>query len=169
MDLTPIVEDLRRDFAATADVAGPEASAVAGRLMASLDSAIRLALLDALSTAAEEITRELAPGAVEVRLRGREPEFVVTPPTRLEPPAPPPPPPPPMADGDESGTARISLRLPESLKSQVDAMAAAQVSSVNAWLVDAVTRAVAGLGDNEPRGRRAGHTDHGRRIQGWVR
>ncbi len=169
MDLSPIVDDLRRDFAAAAEIAGPEASAVADRLMASLDSSIRLALMDALSAAAEEITRELAPGAVELRLRGREPQFVVTAPGPLSVPAPPPPPMPPMPEGDESGTARISLRLPESLKTQVDAMAAAQVSSVNAWLVDAVARAVADLGDGQRRGRRSSHGDRSQRIQGWVR
>ncbi len=58
---------------------GPDAQALADRLTGPLDSAIRLALLEALSDAAEEITRELAPRSVEVRLRGRDPEFTVSP------------------------------------------------------------------------------------------
>ena len=59
--------------------ADADAEALADRLTAPLDSAIRLALLEALSDAAQEITRELAPGSVDVRLRGRDPEFTVSP------------------------------------------------------------------------------------------
>ena len=66
---------------------------VAERLITALDAAVRLALIDALSAAAEEITADLAPGSVEVRLRGREPELVVVMPPLPEPVAPPPAPP----------------------------------------------------------------------------
>ena len=79
MDLTPYVENLRRELAVAADAGGEDARALAERLTAPLESAIRLMLLDALSAAADEITRELAPGSVELRLRAGEPEFVVTP------------------------------------------------------------------------------------------
>ena len=77
MDLTPYVENLRRELAVAAEAGGDEARALAERLTAPLESAVRLTLLDALSAAADEITRELAPGSVELRLRGGEPEFVV--------------------------------------------------------------------------------------------
>ena len=80
MDLNPYVETLRRDLATAASAGGEDARAVAERLAAPLESSVRLVLLDALSEAAAEITRDLAPGAVDVRLRGREPSFVVTPP-----------------------------------------------------------------------------------------
>ena len=79
MDLTQYVENLRRDLAVAADAGGEEARALAERLSATLESAIRLMLLDALSAAADEITRELAPGSVELRLRAGEPDFAVTP------------------------------------------------------------------------------------------
>ena len=79
MDITPYVENLRRDLAVAADAGGEEARALAERLTAPLESAVRLMLLDALSAAADEITRELAPGSVELRLRAGEPEFAVTP------------------------------------------------------------------------------------------
>ena len=79
MDLTPYVENLRRDLAVAAEAGGEDARALAERLTAPLESAIRLTLLDALSAAADEITRELAPGSVELRLRAGEPDFVVTP------------------------------------------------------------------------------------------
>src|SRR6478609_4207879 len=82
MDLRSYIEDIHRQLAVAAEAGGDEARALAERLVAPLDSAIRLALQDVLAAAAEEITCELAPGSVELRLRGREPEFVVTrPPT----------------------------------------------------------------------------------------
>src|SRR3954452_15079836 len=86
MDLSPYVENLRRELAVAADAGGDEARALAERLTAPLDSATRLMLLDALSAAADDITRELAPGSVELRLRGGEPRFVVTPAPADEPP-----------------------------------------------------------------------------------
>ena len=79
MDLTPYVENLRRELAVAAEAGGEDARALAERLTAPLESAVRLMLLDALSAAADEITRELAPGSVELRLRAGEPDFVVTP------------------------------------------------------------------------------------------
>ena len=77
MDLTPYVEHLRRDLIVAAETGGEEARALAERLAAPLESAVRLMLLDALSAAADEITRELAPGSVELRLRAGDPEFAV--------------------------------------------------------------------------------------------
>src|SRR3954452_6742429 len=78
MDLTPHVEQIRGQLAVAAEAGGEDARALAERLTAPLESAIRLTLLDALSAAADEITRELAPGSVELRLRAGEPEVVVT-------------------------------------------------------------------------------------------
>ena len=80
MDLSGYVEALRSQLASTAAAAGDEAREMAERLSAPLDAAARLVLQDALSDAAQEITRDLAPGSVELRLRGRELIFVVTPP-----------------------------------------------------------------------------------------
>src|SRR5437879_12820770 len=78
MDLTEYVERLRDELLAAAGAGGPRIRATAERLSAALDSAVRLVLLEALAAAAEEITGELAPGSVEVRLRGREPQFAVS-------------------------------------------------------------------------------------------
>src|SRR5919108_6019586 len=101
MDLTPYVESVRRELAVAAEAGGDDARALAERLTAALEPAIRLMLLDALSAAADEITRELAPGSVELRLRSGEPDFVVT---RVEEPAPEEPTPAP-ADVEEGATA----------------------------------------------------------------
>ena len=78
MDLTPYVDRLRRELEIAADAGGEESLALADRLTSPLESAVRLTLLEALSAAADEITRDLAPGSVDVRLRRRDAEFVVT-------------------------------------------------------------------------------------------
>ena len=70
MDLTPYVDNLRHELAVAAEAGGEDAKALADRLTAPLESAVRLTLLDALSAAAAEITRDLAPGSVDLRLRG---------------------------------------------------------------------------------------------------
>src|SRR3954447_550418 len=120
MDLTLYVDRVRRELAVAAEAGGPDAVELAERLTAPLSSAFQLALLDALSTAADEITRELAPGAVEVRLRGGEPSFAVTAPSlqQVAPPVAPPEPEEEPTDVD-SATARINLRLPEQLKARI--------------------------------------------------
>jgi HicB family len=144
MDLTEYVEGIRRQFAATAEAGGSEAKAQAERLFAPLESALRLALQDALASAAEEITTELAPGSVELRLRGREPEFVVKLPQSEPLPGETELPPSGLAspEGDEGATARINLRLPEHLKSRVDDAAADEGLSINTWLVRATSAAL---------------------------
>src|SRR4249919_2877922 len=109
MDLTPYVSNLRQELAVAADAGGEDARALAERLTAPLESAVRLTLLDALSAAADEITRELAPGSVELRLRSGEPDFVVTPAPADEPVEPAPDDAASaLPDGDEAATARIN-------------------------------------------------------------
>ena len=180
MELSRYVERLRHDLAVAAEAGGEEARALADRLTAPLEAAAQLVLLDALTAAADEITVELAPGSVEVRLRGREPEFVVTSPlVRAE----------PERAGtyadrhadhdaralgaggraalaDEGGTSRINLRLPDTLKSRVEDAARSENLSVNAWLVRAAAAAIdAGGRRTAGRSRNAGG---GQRFTGWV-
>ena len=167
MDLTSYVDTLRAELSAAAEAAGEDARAVAERLTASLDAAARLVLLEALSAAADEITRELAPGSVDVRLRGRDPSFVVTPPpteASFDDPRPAPATP---TDADEGGTSRINLRLPDSLKLRAEEAARQEGLSVNAWLV----RAVAAVLEPDERGGHARQpgTRGGQRYTGWVR
>jgi hypothetical protein len=172
MDLSEYVESIHRHFAAAADAGGDDARAVAERLFAPLEAAIRLTLQDVLAAAAEEITCELAPGSVELRLRGRQPEFVVTPP-RTEPPPDDgdddvePPLGPPVTDGDDGGVARINLRVPEHLKARVDEAAAREGLSVNSWLVRAASAALERSTAARPRDRRAPQGSH--RYTGWGR
>jgi hypothetical protein len=172
MDLAPFVDQLRRDLLAAADAGGEDARALAERLTAPLESSVRLALLSALSQAAEEITGQLAPGAVDVRLRGSDLGFAVTPPP-AEPPAGPVDEAPtpelidPAFDLDEGGTLRITLRLPEQLKARVDEAAGRLGVSANTWLVRAVSQAV-DRGTRPSSDTRRGRWSGGSQYTGWA-
>ena len=172
MDLRSYVESVQSQLALAAEAGGEDARALAERLMAPLDAVIRMTLQDALTQATEEITCDLAPGSVEIRLRGRDPEFVVT----LPPPdqgddgdeagdAPPLEP----ADGDDGSMSRINLRMPDHLKSRIESAAGRDGLSVNAWLVRAATAALdrPAAGQNRARTRRA--PTGSQRFTGWVR
>ena len=167
MDLMPYVETLRRDLAVAADAGGDEARAVAERLIAPLDSAIRLMLLDVLSNAADEITRELAPGAVELRLRSGDPEFVVMPAPADAPVEPATGSSPPPPEADDGAVARINLRLPEQLKADVEQAAGRERLSVNAWLVRVAAAALAPGAPDRGAPQRGGRL--GQAYTGWVR
>jgi hypothetical protein len=174
MDLRPYVENLHNEFVIAAEAGGEEARALAERLFTQLEAAIRLTLLDTLSAATDEITRDLAPGSVHVRLRGREPAFVVTPagpafedsadagpPSGSPAPVLPP-------EGDDGGTSRINLRLPDHLKASVEEAAGRAGLSVNAWLIRTVAAGVEPVG-GERRPVRRGAAKAGQHITGWVR
>src|SRR4029453_7881036 len=164
MDLTPYIESLRRELVMVAETGSDEMRDLAERLWAPLDSMTRLAMLEALSAAADEITGELAPGSVEVRLRGRDPEFVVTTPPADRPVAAAAAPPAPASvDDEEGGTTRLTLRLPNHLKPHIDEAAARPGLSVNAL----VRRAVAGA--VQPAAERRRGSPIGQRYSGWVR
>ncbi|MGW1025200.1 hypothetical protein ACWD4J_16105 [Streptomyces sp. NPDC002577] len=172
MDLTPYVDTLRRELAVAAEAGGDAARELAERLTAPLESATRLIMLNVLSAAMDEITRELAPGSVDVRLRGLDPDFVVTlPPIDGGAPAEPAALAEPFktsapADGDEGGTARVNLRLPAHLKARAEEAASREGLSVNAWLVRAVSAAVEGGGTPRTTGR---SRTVGQSFTGWVR
>ena len=162
MELGQYVSDLQRQLVDAAANGTDDMRAVAERLASGLDAATRLVLLDALSTAAGEITRDLAPGSVDVRLRGREVEFVVTQSVT-------------EADGDDrpattvdlddASTSRTTLRLPDALKVRVDEAAASDGLSVNTWLVRAIAAAL------EPKQRRSAQraVRTGDNFAGWAR
>jgi hypothetical protein len=192
MEVGPYVDGIRSQLEVAADAGGEEARGIADRLIAPLESAIRLALQDVLSAAAEEITCELAPGSVELRLRGRDVELVVTPPPAER----------PVdestdadatsvrgwgsasgglpglnlsagpvltgeGDGEEDAIARINVRMPEQLKARVERAAAGEGLSVNAWLVRAAALAVE---RRDPGIRPARRAPQGaQRFTGWVR
>lgn len=132
MDLTPHLTAVRADLAAAAAVGGEQSARAAALLTDALEPALRLVLLDVLAEVADDLTLQLGGATVEVRLRGREPELVVggaAPTPAVEP-------------DDGEGTARLTLRLPETLKARTEDAAATEGLSVNAWLVRAVGAAL---------------------------
>lgn len=180
MNLDPHLLNLSRQLVDAAALGGDEMVELAERLAAPLQASARLVLQDALSEAMQEVTLELAPGSAEMRLRGRDIDFVVNRPAAAagdagdrdditvaplsianddadqEPPA-------------ETGTARISFRPPESLKAQIETAAEREGLSVNTFLVRTLTAALrpapqrllqVDLG--QPEGR------NGSRLEGWV-
>jgi hypothetical protein len=177
MDLRPYVDDIQRQLALAAEAAGEEARTLADRLTAPLDAAVRLTLQDVLAAAAEEITCELAPGSVELRLRPQGPEFVVTqannqPANALEEdrgedmpgiwqvaPG--------LLEGDEGAMARVNLRMPDQLKARVEQAASSEGLSLNSWLVRAAAAALEGAGSVHRRERRAPRG--GQHYVGWGR
>jgi hypothetical protein len=178
MDLMPYVDNLRRALAVAAEAGGEEARELAERLTAPLESATRLTMLNVLSAAMDEITRDLAPGSVDVRLRGLDPDFVVTRPVVDEPHTAPgnaeqtpgvAAPPPGTADGDDGGTARVNLRLPAHLKARAEDAAGREGLSVNAWLVRAVAAAVEGGTPSRTTEKPRTARNVGQSFTGWVR
>ena len=158
MDLTPYLDSLRADLAGAAAPGGPDVARAAELLTGSLDASVRLARLEALSDAAAEITTRLTAASVEVRLRGRDADLVVTE-------VPPEPAPAGPAINVEGGDlTRLTLRIPESLKEQVERLAGEEGISVTAWLARAVAVAAAGT---RPAGDPPGRIRSEKRITGF--
>ena len=152
MDLTRHVAAVQADLATAAAVGGDEVAA-AGRLLADAASpSLQLHLLDVLTEAVLGLNAQLADGHVELRLAGRDPELVyVAQPASGA----------PADDAAADLDARITLRLPETVKAAAEAAADAEGISTNAWVVRALKREL----DLRPRARiRAGN-----RIQGFAR
>lgn len=165
MELTPYLSELREQLVLAAEAGDAPTAAAAERLAVALEPAARLALLGALSEAAAEITAEIAPGSVDVRLRGRDPEIVVQPaPAPAE----------PAADldpwagaADDAAMTRINLRLPQDLKERVEEAARAAGLSVNAWLVRSAAASLARSSAAPTLSRPA--PTRGQTYSGWVR
>jgi len=183
MDITPYVERLRHDLTQAAAAGDDQVRDAAERLALALDPSMRLALMEALSQAAAEITTEMRAGSVDVRLTGRELEFVVEHPT----PAAQTPPSSAQAQADEEeddgATARITLRLPESVKTRAEELAAKTGSSLNTWIVNVLRSATRDGainididlssipfldGGTDPFGPGRGGRRGPRRMTGWV-
>ncbi len=159
MDLSPYLETVRQGVTSAAALGDDSTRQTAERLGGAVESSTRLALIRALSDAAAQISAETAPTSVELRMNGPDPELVVLVP------APTPEPtlllpddfaPYPGAEPDAAGSdtesafgepggaeddeamARISLRLPASVKAKVDEKADRDGISTNAWLLRVV-------------------------------
>jgi hypothetical protein len=155
MQIDGYVQALREDLARVAAV-GDESTARAAELLAvALESAVGRRLLEALGEAALELNGQLQNGRVEVRFAGGDPELVYVPDEDEPPPEP----------ADEAFTARITLRLPESLKARLEAAASREGVSVNTWLVQVLSR----TGESRPSSGGAASTGGRRRLTGYGR
>ena len=169
MELSEYIETLGGEVASVTRVAGEDVARAGQMTAEALDSSIRLTLLDVLSGAAAEITSRLDNTAIELRLSAGNPTFVVVhAPEELAPlPSQPPPSGPDRGEGEEeTGTSRVTLRLPDGLKARAEAAAAQDGLSLNAWLVRAAGRSL----DNPPSPRlSSSRRGSGQRITGFAR
>jgi hypothetical protein len=155
MLLAPIVEGLEQDLKRAAAVGGDDTRRVADVLVEALGSAVRLRFLDALQQAADELTASLPGTSVEVRLQGSDPVLslsvstVGSSSTDTD----------SVERGDEE-VARVTLRIPERLKTQAERAASRDGVSLNSWLIDAAAQAL-----RLPAAPRRG----ARRMTGFVR
>jgi uncharacterized protein (DUF1778 family) len=151
MDLTPYIATLREDLTTAAAAGDDQTRRTAAVLSAALEPAVRLALMNALSDLAAEVTASLDDHVVSLRLDGRDVNVVVTSTAPAEE---------PVADepaasaafiGDPTGDiSRITVRLMEELKAKAEQAASAQGQSLNAF----VAQAVQGALNNQHRGGR---------------
>jgi hypothetical protein len=151
MQMAHHLHAIQEDLAAAAALAADEPTAEAARrLSQALGSSLHLRLLDIVSEAAAELSA-VVPGRVDVRLAGRDPDLVYVE-EDVEPP-------PAAAAGDDALSARITLRLPESLKVQIEVAASGENTSVNSWIIRALARGL----DSRP------SRSSGRRLTGYAK
>ncbi len=161
MDLTPYISQLREDLTAAASAGDEQTRHTAAVLGAALGPAARLAIMNALSDLAAEVTATLDDRVVELRLDGREVRVAVSAPSDG---SAPPPEPGAAPFSDASGDIRrMTLRLFDQLKGQAERAAAEQGVSLNTWVSQAVAGALRGEPWKEPPDRRSSN-----RVQGWV-
>jgi hypothetical protein len=163
MELSPYIETLKQSLKVVAAPGGKDVADAAELLAQALEPSARLNFLEAMTDAAAEITAALGDVSVEARLHGREIEFIVN---EIGPPADAPEPPEASDSAEPDETARITLRLPESLKESAEKAASAAGISVNAWVVRVIGNAVDGRNDRSffAERRRPGH-----RLKGFAR
>jgi HicB family len=143
MNLTLVIDGLRDDLQSVADLGDERAAQIAQRLGNVLGAGLRLRVFDLLSQAALEVSSKLPSGHVEVRLAGQEPELVFVDDSPSD-----------SGSFSEDLSARISLRLPESVKAAAEKAAAREGISTNAWLVRAIARATESRGPTHTTGKR---------------
>jgi hypothetical protein len=136
MQIDGYIQALREDLVRVASLGDETTSRAAELLSVAIEASLARRLQDVLAEAALELNAQLDAAHVEVRIAGRDPELVLV-----------------REDGsvpepvDEAFSARITLRLPESLKQRIESAAGREGASVNTWLVQALQRSL------EPRNR----------------
>jgi hypothetical protein len=169
MDLSPYIASLREDLATAASAGDENTRRTAAALSAALEPAARLAIMNALSDLAAEVTASLDGQVVDVRLAGRDVQVVVTGSAEPEPEPAPRHEMPNFGAGDATGDiSRITLRMINELKSKAEAAAAAQGVSLNSFIQQAVGGAVHGKHKHQQHKGWSGNAGSGSRVRGWV-
>jgi len=151
MQTAQFIEALQADLRELAQLGGDELVQAAHRLEGAVKQSATLRLIDALTQVALEVSSQLPNGHLDVRLSGQDPELIYVEEEGEE----------PQAQAAEDGlAARISLRLPDSLKVALEKAAEAEGVSLNTWLVRALQRSVSSGGGRAIRS--------GRRITGYA-
>ena len=151
MQIDGYIQALREDLVRVASLGDETTSRAAELLSVAIEASLARRLQDVLAEAALELNAQLDAAHVEVRIAGRDPELVLV-----------------REDGsvpeavDEAFSARITLRLPESLKQRVESAAAREGASVNTWLVQALQRSVESKSNRSISGSRNRLTGYGR-------
>jgi hypothetical protein len=151
MQIDGYIQALREDLVRVASLGDETTSRAAELLSVAIEASLARRLQDVLAEAALELNAQLDAAHVEVRIAGRDPELVLV-----------------REDGsipeavDEAFSARITLRLPESLKQRVESAAAREGASVNTWLVQALQRSVESKSHRSSSGSRNRLTGYGR-------
>lgn len=160
MDLTPYLTSLKEDLTTAASAGDEQTQRTAGLIAGAIEPAARLALMQALSDLAAEVTSQLDDQVVDVRLDGKDVKVVVTSSAPAEPEAEDP----PTAAADGGDISRMTLRMFEEIKSKAEQAAAQQGVSLNTFISQAVQGALSGQGKQ----RRGPGGPYGQNLRGWV-
>lgn len=177
MNLDPYLSSVLADLDRATALADDQTREIAAKIAGAVEPALRLALVHALSDAAAAVTSELSDAAVVVRMEGRDPVLAVhrtevLPPVPPAPVAPPAPPAAEPAEAEDGETARVTVRLPQSLKGQLDRLALEGDVSLNTWIVQALRRATGTRHADQGTGIDGAPitptTQSARRVTGWA-
>ena len=153
MQLNEYLSAVAYDLDRATQLADDATRDVARRLVTVLEPGLRMAMVQLLSDAAAQLTSELSGPVVTIRMDGREPVWHVVSPESHDAPHD------PDSAGDDEGTARVTVRLPEAVKRRAENLAQAAGQSLNTWIIHALRRATST--DKTP-------TSSSRRITGWA-
>lgn len=148
MQLSTHIDALLADLQTAGSLGDENVAQAAERLSEAIKGSARLRLLDLLSEATLEVSDQLPSGHVEIRLAGQDPSLVYVEERETAEPA----------AADDGMTARITLRLPESLKVAIEVAATKDGLSVNTWLVRELKRAA----------HRSAHKSFGSGLSGFA-
>ena len=131
VQVQPVVNGVQAALAGQASLAGGDAAVeeALDHLVAALGSALRQAALDLAEQAACEVRAQLPDRTVDLVLADGDPSIRVAEAAVAAEPA-----------SAEELDARITLRIPPSLKSLIEDAAETAGASVNSWIVDVLSR-----------------------------